>query len=952
MRRHITIGLVLASAACQSRAHDRDPQEPVRRAGAEQRAPGGTDAARPGPFEPTSICETKFPAATRAGAPSLAIQLRSEPRGDTQPPNTLHHSQPVAVSMTVDDPSGNIRPQVVCYDIWAATIRGWPAPYHQYERLPFLTDWERLDALPSPREPLVIRAGVPAPREATRVLVRARLVYEAEPGGPWYAEASKAYDITPPCTRDARYLRYRSGLIRRHIVDLGRLLQWTWLKEYEPDTDPRSLLQLSRVSRTTDGRTRVYVPWTFQCAETITAGAPNAFAEWCGTSIIGGARAIYTSNENPLGHGGLAMATLALEYLSLKTEDSLEHALELLEYVERSEWRDAQGRPTGFFLRARWPGNLDHSPAPLRSRDCRPQEDTATRAEYNLRRAAEALKQAMEQGAPQSILRRLAADVQAKTRQRDEAAAALKACNDRAHPAHTFTCPGCREYLHASADEIIAMTLGLYYLHQALQRAPREYAGDAARIERIVGRLGDRLAETHYLLVPPGGLPQELHKGWAGLFAFQWFVQRGFRAITGRDHRPADMLSPNHALWQRVQRIPAEEEDTKGFIALLLGAKMDAADRAEYSIPAIGAGLYYRVHDVRLRIRIFWKVWEIDLTKDKMPYWNLPMLLHAFQLGMAVAPRSDSERERVASVKKRMGRLIKGLVQHDAKDEVPLLQFLHLVPGAFMGSRPGVVATIIREVNAVLSQPAGWIKISIPVGGWTSDPDLYAAAVAVRYGLVEEHITEAVILRGRELFAEESPAGRRPFAPIRPLPARGIGKSFVWESAPGTRLQDAGEAPSAGMEDDKLRGLYGRGKDAVLEGSGLGYLLPMALVRHANALPVECWSVRREVQRRQAALYEAERQVALLKQQGVQMNGALDRAIAAARDARNALNAAENRLVACRSAAIVPGCGADTPPASLDPVDSKHHLDACVVQPRLTAPRPPADDQLCEAAWP
>jgi hypothetical protein len=145
------------------------------------------------------------------------------------------------------------------------------------------------------------------------------------------------------------YERYRDGFLRRHIVESGRELGPTWLKEYEPGKDRKELLWHSRTS-TTAYQTRVYVPWVHICD-----------GSECGKSVKSEAIAVYGGDENPLLKNGLAMSVFALEYLATNDQRSLQHSLKLFDYVERSEWKDPNQNyaPTGFFVRSNWPGLKD-----------------------------------------------------------------------------------------------------------------------------------------------------------------------------------------------------------------------------------------------------------------------------------------------------------------------------------------------------------------------------------------------------------------------------------------------------------------------------------------------------------------------------------------------------------------------------------------------------------------
>jgi hypothetical protein len=151
---------------------------------------------------------------------------------------------------------------------------------------------------------------------------------------------------------DLIYQRMRDGYARRHMVAPGRGLTWEWLKEYKPgpspEADRKELLYHSRTMTSPDGKTRVYVPWIDKCE-----------GDACGRSVSKDSYTVFGAQENPLLRGGLAMATFALEYLSTQNSRSLGNALRLFNYVEASEYIDKTGTRTGFFLRSRWPSDIN-----------------------------------------------------------------------------------------------------------------------------------------------------------------------------------------------------------------------------------------------------------------------------------------------------------------------------------------------------------------------------------------------------------------------------------------------------------------------------------------------------------------------------------------------------------------------------------------------------------------
>jgi hypothetical protein len=236
---------------------------------------------------------------------------------------------------------------------------------------------------------LEITPGIYVPPDSRQIVVHAKLLYQRinlEGRVESVSEGHARIDVQQ-LLADQRYHRYRDGYLRRHLLLMGRELSELWLKEYEPGKDRKEMLYHSRCFKAPGAnQTRLYVPWLYPCGS---PGCPG-----CGRTIAPGAPTIYGGVENPLLRGGLAMSVFSLEYLGGRDVSSLRHALLLFSYVQKSEWMNANGSPTGFFLRSRWPGY------------------------------------------------------------------------DSAEKGY-----GTGEYFYASTDEIIGMTLGLYYLHEALTLA-------------------------------------------------------------------------------------------------------------------------------------------------------------------------------------------------------------------------------------------------------------------------------------------------------------------------------------------------------------------------------------------------------------------------------------------------------------------------------------------------
>lgn len=370
---------------------------------------------------------------------------------------------------------------------------------------------------------LIVQPGLTIPEKSTGISIQAELIYDAITFDtncdviPVEATAHLGEGNTNRVSIDVRaipvgdkYERISTSYRRRHLLDQGRHLSGTWLKEFDPARDRKELLYHSRTLHFADDeRTRVFVPWTFECMPV----SDDDEEKGCGQSLHSTAISIYAGGENPLLRGGIAMATFALEarrYLqdtSLDPEERIRQtqkriwpALKLLSHIEDSEWTDSAGRPTGFFLRGDRPGKKDR---------------------------------------------------------------------------HTG-----RKYMFASMDELAGMVLGLYHLHETARML-----GDgptAWRVKDLVHRLGVRLKENHYFILPyrrvteevtvkvggrifwttqtprwnSFGLPAERQRGWSGPFGFEWFLNRSFEEITGHLYVP-----PSKALIYVVENVDISLQD-------------------------------------------------------------------------------------------------------------------------------------------------------------------------------------------------------------------------------------------------------------------------------------------------------------------------------------------------------------------------------------------------------
>jgi hypothetical protein len=188
------------------------------------------------------------------------------------------------------------------------------------------------------------------------VSVGGTMLQRVEPNGlgtiqqPSSSIGTKVEEIISQFGPRSKYGTYRDGFLKRHLSREGRNLSWVWLKDIDASPQAQAFavrarhMTFTETARLDSGQSqaftepKTYVPWTY------TLGS-DAYA--------------YGGDDNPLLHGGLAMATFALEYLSNRNDQSLKAAIELLHYALASEYVTNSGQRTGFFLRTRWPGSID-----------------------------------------------------------------------------------------------------------------------------------------------------------------------------------------------------------------------------------------------------------------------------------------------------------------------------------------------------------------------------------------------------------------------------------------------------------------------------------------------------------------------------------------------------------------------------------------------------------------
>ncbi len=146
----------------------------------------------------------------------------------------------------------------------------------------------------------------------------------------------------------AYYENYRRSLIQRHIAKNGRFLTTVMLVEEDTSKSPpnaafHSIRRYSK-EKLFDGE----ADYTYSAYPVVIHDPALVDTQWYPEAdyVVGG-------GDNPLLHGGLAMATFSLEELLDVSEYSFEYASRLLDYFLDSEITTAGGQPSGFPLRRR-----------------------------------------------------------------------------------------------------------------------------------------------------------------------------------------------------------------------------------------------------------------------------------------------------------------------------------------------------------------------------------------------------------------------------------------------------------------------------------------------------------------------------------------------------------------------------------------------------------------------
>jgi hypothetical protein len=488
---------------------------------------------------------------------------------------------------------------------------------------------------------------------------------------------------------DEVYESYRTNYARTHILSSGRGLSWLWLKEFEPRLDRRELIFNSR---TFAGHPpRVYVPWLHPCG--------GCASSECGSSVEPGAHTIYGGEENPLLRGGLAMAALAQDYLLTHDGTALADAVKLFEYVEKSEWLDPSGTPTGFFLRAQWPGDIHDE----------------TRREYLFASTDELL------GVVLGLVHL-----------------------DRALFAAGDVSNGAR--VDALADRLGSNLKSNYYFIVPLRNAGRGWEPIGLPEERQKGWSG--------LFFFQWFVSKGLRAITGGTYEPADDLDTEVEMSEGDFNATSD-----HPFWKKAARLPfrgPSKEDDRSYLPLAF--ELSATVRAIELIKVYGFLMYYDAAGTwKPPITCFsltLEEWEryaeiaenavtaayeqvegedvtptlkIDLY-DKFPRFNFPLLLHAYQLGKA-ADASLYADSGGPLVDREMAILLFGVLREGGMKST--INWRNLMP---MTSFVHSLARVILEFADVFCD----LTLTVEVGTPARDTDYYAASVAHAFGLVAD----------------------------------------------------------------------------------------------------------------------------------------------------------------------------------------------------------------------
>jgi len=673
--------------------------------------------------------------------------------------------------------------------------------YNNDENVPYFTNRIDLYGKKGPGT-LEVSPEPNIPPGSNRIRVDAELFYSGIVANP--ATSSAEVNVYP--FPSGQYNRIRDGYIRRHLSGNGRSIPYVWLKEYEPGRDARELLPHSRTFTdlgSEGNRTRTYIPWTHECIN-----------NECGSSIIEGANALYYGTENPLLEAGLAMATFALEYLSEGSGESLDAALKLLEYVEKSEWVNRYGVRTGFFLRSDAPGHLHKQ----------------TGREYFFASIDEIIGMTLG---------------------------------------------------------LLYLDRALEYANDAANQDRLEYL-----VDRLGKHLKENYYFLVPPKDDPD-LKQERHKGWSGGYAYQWFLKGAFKAITqGRfESYTPEVLGVTDTDWQRMYNMPwkgKEGEDDKFRTGFAIGTGLSAKDRAILSIQTLGVGMLFGEDPIVLKFEIPLSgvTMSIPLGVGSFDHFNYSMLLHVFQLGMADTTRDP---DTVGKIKQSMARLIKGVLGSQVYEWVNLPKFiaslvtwgvdigrvedaLHDVVGLIKIPLPvgtanpdrdfysAAIADIydLDEIYEPVHHISGsaneeyWELITGVTNGVTGISADYATANPVKTPICD--ICSGGTHNGDVCDDSDPDTGQVSTAdcvasggicksietlriahnlPLNHNPDELLGSSFIWERDAGhwqgRKIEFRSYNDWNGLGFEEIISLHERGRDLMVEGAGLGYLLPTML---------------------------------------------------------------------------------------------------------------------------
>jgi hypothetical protein len=257
----------------------------------------------------------------------------------------------------------------------------------------------------------------------------------------------------------------------------------------------------------------------------------------------------------------------------------------------------------------------------------------------------------------------------------------------------------------------------------------------------MVNRLGTQLNHNFYFIIPLRrtgsgggarwhtiGLPVEVHRGFAGAYAYQWFFANAFKEITGRNYQ---MSAGNWAegiagFCRNVVRLALNGNSVEGSIAMIAQwVQLPPVELAIASIQGTGLAMYYKSKNEKWDIPIpCLPDWAPKRDFSGFDRFNFPMLLHVYLAGMGVEADEDERKQ----VDKEMAKLIHGVLRKGGTKMELQLKF------------------VSRSLNLLdflgVPSPLDLLCDTTPtehIGTVDKEYDAYAAAIALYRSLPETY---------------------------------------------------------------------------------------------------------------------------------------------------------------------------------------------------------------------